>query len=153
MQTFKGIVDIYAIPIKNSLVELKDYIMNRPPAVTIEDVYPVGSIYISMLDAATNPSELFGFGTWVQIAGGRSLLGGGGSYPIGQTGGATTHTLSLAEMASHTHSYSWISGSSWGRESGSGRGYASAYTNYQGGGGSHNNMPPYKSMIMWQRTA
>lgn len=63
-------------------------------------VYPIGAIYISV--SATNPSTLFG-GTWEAIAAGRVLIGAGGGYTAGQTGGSSTATLSIDNMPSHNH--------------------------------------------------
>lgn len=63
--------------------------------------YPVGSIYMSV--NSTNPSQLFG-GTWVALNEGRVLIGAGTSYPAGSTGGEATHTLTVNEMPSHSHS-------------------------------------------------
>lgn len=68
---------------------------------TLEQVYPVGSIYTSVVD--TNPSILFGFGTWEAIEGGRVLLASGNGYKAGSTGGSPTHTLKIEELPSHNH--------------------------------------------------
>ena len=68
----------------------------------LEMVYPVGSIYMSV--NATNPSALFG-GTRVKIEG-RFLLGSGGGYSLGATGGEATHTLTTNEMPKHNHTFS-----------------------------------------------
>jgi microcystin-dependent protein len=57
---------------------------------------------------STNPTSLFG-GTWEQIQN-TFLLAAGSSYTAGSTGGEATHTLSTAEMPSHTHTYSGTSG-------------------------------------------
>ena len=53
----------------------------------LDRVYPIGSIYISATDV--QPAALFG-GTWEQLKD-RFLLGAGGSYPVGGTGGSSTH--------------------------------------------------------------
>ena len=80
-------------------------------------MYPVGSIYMSMLDV--DPHELFG-GTWNKIEG-RFLLSSGKiplwydtDYNAGDTGGSShygelttwstsSHTLTLQEIPSHSH--------------------------------------------------
>lgn len=72
--------------------------------------WPVGSIYISA--TATNPADLFGFGTWQQFAPGRVLVGYGvgndGTDSINYNtvlaqGGKYYHTLTSGEMPSHSH--------------------------------------------------
>ena len=64
--------------------------------------YPVGSLYWS--SKSTNPSTLFG-GTWVQIKD-RFVLACGDTYnTTGATGGASTVTLSVSNMPSHSHSF------------------------------------------------
>jgi hypothetical protein len=65
-------------------------------------VYPVGAIYLSTV--ATNPATLFGFGTWVAIAG-RFLIGADGTYPAGSTGGGATHVHAMphTHTIAHTH--------------------------------------------------
>ena len=81
---------------------LLDHYINNA-FVTIDDVYPVGSIYTSIL--STNPAEIFGAGTWEQITDG-FLLSAGDTYTNGTTGGSASNTLSTANMPSHTHSMS-----------------------------------------------
>ena len=71
----------------------------------IDYIYPVGSIYMSV--NTTSPSVLFG-GVWEQIQG-RFLLASDTNNPVGTTGGEATHTLTTAEMPSHTHSGSSVS--------------------------------------------
>lgn len=62
-------------------------------------VHPVGSLYWSSKN--TSPASLFG-GTWTQIKD-RFVLSAGDSFANGNTGGAATHTLTVAEMPSHNH--------------------------------------------------
>lgn len=70
-------------------------------ALTLDKVYPVGAIYTSVV--ATNPSQLFGFGTWEELPQGRMLLAQGSNYAAGSTGGEAMHTLTIAEMPRHSH--------------------------------------------------
>ena len=64
-------------------------------------VYPVGSIYWSSNN--TNPGTLFG-GTWTHIKD-KFILAAGDSYTNGATGGATSVTLTVSNMPSHSHSF------------------------------------------------
>lgn len=68
----------------------------------LDKVYPVGSIYCSIV--STNPHTLFGFGAWEYIEQGRVLLSQGSNYKAGSTGGEATHTLNVNEMPQHSHS-------------------------------------------------
>ena len=127
-------------------------------SITFDDIYPVGSIYMSV--NSTNPSTLFG-GTWTQLKD-RFLLGAGSTYTNGSTGGEASHTLTVNEMPSHSHPQ-YVTVSSGGSLSAncdydsyaSGKARKSAQnvsTGTTGGGNSHNNMPPYLVVYMWQRT-
>lgn len=117
-------------------------------------IYPVGSIYMSVNN--TNPANLFG-GKWNQIKD-RFLLSAGDTYTAGSTGGEAKHTLTIAEIPSHSHK-TWLgtAGESqetlstgdrvehnWG---------ATGALEATGGGQPHNNMPPYLAVYMWKRTA
>jgi hypothetical protein len=70
-------------------------------------IYPVGSVYISV--NSTNPESIWAGTTWTAFGAGRTLVGidsGDGDFNSAEeTGGAKTHTLTTAELASHTHSY------------------------------------------------
>lgn len=81
----------------------------------VDIIYPVGSIYMSV--NSTSPAVLFG-GAWTQLEN-KMLIGAGSEYENGDTGGSATHTpegtlsggavgdhtLTVAEMPQHTHSY------------------------------------------------
>lgn len=133
--------------------------------ISLEDVYPVGAIYMSA--AATNPGTLFGFGTWEQIKD-VFLLAAGDTYAGGSVGGEAAHSLSQAEMPAHYHAIHYGNNSgeyytaaigfpavmesngtpvtkSWGAEM--------CRTADKGGGEAHNNMPPYLAVYAWKRTA
>ena len=66
-------------------------------AAAVAVLYPIGAIYTST--NGTNPNTLFGFGTWVQFAAGKFLMGNGNaSYPIATSSGSAD-----AVVVSHTH--------------------------------------------------
>lgn len=123
-------------------------------------LFPVNSIYLSV--SSTNPTNYFG-GTWVQIAQGRTLVGVDTSdsdfNAVKKTGGEKAHTLTVAEMPKHKHNMLPIASGSggalfpplgaWNGSMGS----LNAYTTEVGGGGAHNNMPPYFTCYIWLRTA
>ena len=116
--------------------------------------YPIGTIYQST--HSTDPSTFLG-GTWTQMQDGRTLIAASTAHPAGSTGGEETHLLTVAEMPSHTHPESvpnMIQNTATGSESygfvadGSWKGSGST-----GGSQAHNNMQPYRSVYMWERTA
>lgn len=126
------------------------------------NAYPVGSIYMSV--NSTNPGELFG-GTWEQIQG-RFLLGQGSGYSAGTMGGEANHTLTVAEMPSHYHTYAtYQSGypsnhigdegyiTPVGRIPYSPAIYSGTESSSTGSDIPHNNMPPYLVIYIWKRTA
>lgn len=129
-------------------------------AATLAVVYPVGSIYTSTV--STNPNTLFGFGTWAAFGEGRVLVGKASSgtfLTAGSTGGTETHTLTVAEMPSHTHGQKVTANTGPSTRidftsDTDGAEYDQGVQTYPtGGGGAHNNLQPYVVVYMWQRTA
>ena len=59
-------------------------------------------IHTTSLDTMAKVIAIYGGTTWVKIEG-RFLLGQSSSYSINATGGEATHTLTVNEMPSHTH--------------------------------------------------
>ena len=143
-------------------------------ATSLSTIYPVGSIYTSTV--STNPNTLFGFGTWVAFGAGRVLLGDGGGYSAGATGGSAdaivvshTHTAtSTVTDPTHTHSYQY-SGNA--QSNGGALGVASQVlqtattaaastgitvatsNSTTGSSGTNANLQPYIVVYMWNRTA
>jgi hypothetical protein len=144
----------------------------------IQLLHPVGSIYTSTV--ATNPATLFGFGTWVAFGAGRVLVGDGGGFAAGATGGSAdavvvshTHTAtSVVTDPGHFHTITNISSS----DSGSGKvsvggqltegvppntdskvtGITVATSTAVPVGsvaGTNQNLQPYIVVYMWNRTA
>ena len=124
---------------------------------TLLAVWPIGSIYTSVTSA--NPSTLFG-GNWEAFGAGRVLIGLDSADTdfdaAEETGGAKTHTLTTAEMPSHTHTFTafqTISGSNNRTGGGALSASASSTTASTGGGGAHNNVQPYIVVYMFKRIA
>lgn len=186
--------------------ELKSYIdQNSAGGVSINAIYPVGSVYLTM-DINFNPNESFG-GTWEITSEGKALFGADitGQDPDfetpGLTGGEKTHTLTTDELPPHDHSATTtvdsksLTGKVWnfagqGASNGPGNstsgvfskggdtncfypsatktatGISDGFTlnathnhaatttvNSTGSGKAHNNLPPYQTIVVWQRTA
>lgn len=70
----------------------------------IQILYPVGSIYINATNG-TNPSTLFGFGTWVAFGAGRFPVGLNAADPLFDTAEETGGSKDAA-VVSHTHTFS-----------------------------------------------
>ena len=97
-------VGIGKIPESNRSLDIEgDAFVNGKKIPTLLDIYPVGSIYMSV--NSTSPATLFG-GTWAAIEN-TFLVAAGSSYTAGSTGGAATHTHSTPNhthtIPSHTH--------------------------------------------------
>lgn len=138
-------------------------LINDSSFTTLQAVYPVGSIYMSINN--TNPSVLFGFGVWEKIED-KFLLGSGTTYANGSTGGSAD-----AVVVSHNHTYGreyvlTTSGGGVNRVSKAGetgtkvpnllQSNDAIYRNYinnSGEDGTGKNMPPYLAVNIWKRTA
>lgn len=139
----------------------------HPPGVSVPDgtnifdlIYPVGSIYMSVRNA--NPGTLFG-GTWVAWGAGRVPVGINTSdadfNSSEKTGGSKTHTLTIPEMPSHSHTFELLPNSTEVNYA-TGTGYhvitdsrRDANTNSVGGSKAHSIVQPYIVCYMWKRTA
>lgn len=132
----------------------------------IDLVYPVGRTII----CDHNPQDDYPWQIWTQDFKDRFPLGAGDTYAAGSTGGEASHTLSIDEMPRHSHDrivcQNYCLGDNGlttnGTEgsaaiiisSGKYNQPAGYYgTNPSGGSTAHNNMPPYKAVCMWTRTA
>ena len=132
----------------------------------LDSIYPVGAIYTAITSGS--PQTVFG-GTWLSFGQGRVLVGhddaaepdtdfvasstDGSSVLVG---GAKTHTLSIAEIPSHTHGFTAHLTTSGDNDRGGGGVLTSSQsgtTAATGGGQAHNIIQPYVVVYMWKRTA
>ena len=145
-------------------------------------IYPVGSIYMSVNGA--NPSTIFTGTTWVSWGSGRVPVGVNADNTnfntVEKTGGAETHTLTTAQLPSHSHDtqgwkYTFSGNSCATIKTKTGADYhgeangSISYTRVTedkkssqygttpiletGSGQAHNNLQPYITCYMWKRTA
>lgn len=143
-------------------VYLKDN--NNNKVVTVP-YYRVGDLFLTTI--TTNPSNFLG-GKWELFGPGRCLVcvdtSDSDFNTVKKTGGEKTHTLTIDEMPSHTHTYN-------GFPNGTAISWADPYrklvyqnnnTNpypgqsgidYSGGNQAHNNLQPYITCYVWIRTA
>ena len=155
----------------NTLISRLDEIEDK--MTSIENCYPIGSVYISVNN--TNPETALGFGTWTQIED-KFLLAAGSTYTGGDTGGAATVKLSKANLpavsgtiamhsqgvATNVHDVTGCFSSelinknkyrAGGSEVSGAPSIGRVNFSNGGSGTAHNNMPPYLVVYIWKRTA
>lgn len=118
-------------------------------------------IHSTTLDTMEKVIAVYGGTEWQRIEG-RFLLGASGSCKNGSTGGESEHKLTVQEMPSHTHYLPKFAVATDNSKSITQRntttgvcnstGFISE-TSAAGNGKSHNNMPPYRAVYIWERTA
>lgn len=135
-------------------------------------IFPIGEL--KYFAKNVNPNTLYPGTTWTRRTGYFLWAGAdSGDYSVGKTFGSSTHTLTIAEMPSHRHSIGWNNGGGYLPANNS---WASSvnvrnqinysfsdrwpnghndteFLSYTGGSKPHNNMPPAKSVYLWERTA
>jgi hypothetical protein len=140
-----------------------------------QTLYPIGSIYSSTV--ATNPGDasMLGFGTWIQFAAGRVLVGAGGTFS--GTGGSAdavvvSHShggVTQSQSANHVHTYNKLesvgsggnivisdAGTSWNFGNGNTEANNVGHVHQidtDGVSGTNANMQPYVVVYMWNRTS
>ena len=124
-------------------------------SIVLNVFFPVDSTYISA-NNSFNPNTAWG-GTWVKLQ--NKFLLGSGSRSLGTEGGEENVTLSQQQVPAHSHSIGSINstGAIYTLKN-TNAGYPSpenvwGSTSTSGSGSSHNNMPPFKVVHIWQRTA
>lgn len=83
--------------------------------------------------------------------------GAGSSYPVGSTGGVEQHTLTLAEMPAHAHTYQRYTPAGPANDNpvdgtNNDGGYEVVSTGSAGSTQAHNNMPPYLAGLWLVKT-
>lgn len=139
----------------------------------VQTLHPVGSIYSATV--STNPATLFGFGTWTAFGAGRVLVGNGGGFTAGATGGSAdavvvshTHTATTTITdPGHAHTLGFFSAGGTTNDgmfsnasttvvttNSATTGITASTTNTAAGvSGTNANLQPYIVVYMWQRTA
>ena len=107
---------------------------NEVKTETINEMYPVGSIYITTsISTASELEKILGVGTWESYASGRTLVGVGTgtdinsvskTFKVNETGGEYTHNLTTSEIPSHSHTIPSLSGTA----ASTGSGYSLSHT-------------------------
>lgn len=124
--------------------------------------YPIGAIYMNA-NRSDSPNKYIGYGVWNKFAEGRILISADStenSNPINASpSGSLSHTLVSSESAAHTHT-TFQAGRNEKEKKGGliflekpGQYSNVRYTGYAGGDERHNNVQPYVTVYMWERTA
>ena len=134
--------------------------------MTLDRVYPVGSIFISATHSTAQAvANALGGGTWEAFGAGRVPVGVDTTQTefntVEKTGGEKTHTLTIDEMPSHNHpfivppryNWEWASGGAMFGQKSTTSANNNQLTSSTGGGQAHNNLQPYITVYMWKRTA
>lgn len=121
-------------------------------------------IHSTTLDTEAKVIAQYGGTRWQKIEG-KFLLGTSSSHAVNSTGGSETVTLTTAQIPSHSHGLCGGAGMIAFKNNAGGEdpmintsvGSRAAVnlwgTDNGGGGQAHNNMPPYKTVYIWERTA
>jgi len=154
-----------------------EYLLNeinslKESTVTVNAIYPVGSVFIST--NSTNPSNLFSGTEWEAYGQGRTLIGAGTgtdsnntsmTFENGKTGGEYKHQLTINEMPAHNHSLAIYGQNIYYFSDAGGSSLTTPYypngqsaafslqTEYNGSDNSHNNIQPYITVYMWKRVS
>ncbi len=131
----------------------------------LNSIYPIGSVIIK--DDDIDYSNYLGF-TWEKSFIGKFLVGvdendndeASLSFRyVGKTGGEKLHTLTINEMPSHNHSFSYkwkianVGSTDWAAQNTDASGQLTNVIGYTGGSQPHNNLPPYQVVAYWKRVA
>lgn len=152
------------------IAALKTLITSTVNAAVLQckkDLYPVGSVYVSLTNSS-NPADILGFGTWEALPAGYGLVAQGtataedGStltFTAGQKSGEFKHQLTVGEMPSHNHpiaSYTATGGTFLtllDHENAYDYGWKDNVIKSAGGNQYHNNVSPCVGAYLWHRTA
>lgn len=161
--------DLVANLVDNSTITVNGSNKLTVSSNVIQTAYPIGTVYINATNSS-NPASLLGFGTWVKFGEGRVLIGEGTgtdtnaedeTFVGGSSGGEYNHTLTIDELAEHSHDLisdsvpdvSNNSQSLWESPNLDEALTSQFQTGLTGGDQPHNNIQPYITVYMWKRTA
>lgn len=162
--TFVDVSDtLYSTNGTNKKVKKSNLLKEYTKTSTLLDLfYPIGTIYettSSSLDTVAKMNAHFG-GTWEVFGEGRVLVAKSSDTEfdtIEKTGGEKAHTLTTAEMPSHSHGLLGYgdpntSGTLYYRTTRVLSEFGSGSTQSAGLGNAHNNLQPYIVVYRYRRT-
>lgn len=114
-----------------------------------------GALYSALISAG-NPFGTFEGNPRRPDTRNKFIVGAGSAYALGASGGAASVTLSTAQIPAHAHSLSAprvinsdTGGTNGWMDTGDVTGSQSYPTDSQGGGGAHENLPPYVALFQF----
>jgi len=154
-----------------NLQNLINTVVQTTTASFIDVVYPINSIIYSVSDV--NPTTYLPNTFWDQVAQGLFIAGvgsgvdkNGNGFTVGEgyaainaNTGEYRHTLTVSELATHSHTFqpregtnALVAGTFVESAAGPGGLLTPITSSSVGGGQSHNNIPPLYGMYVWKRT-
>lgn len=121
---------------------------------------PLVGMHHLQFSGEPTPAEIWGGTAWVIDTDyqGKTIIGSGGEYILGFTGGEENHTQTIEEMPNHRHIVGYSTGSNQNEgyprvAEKSYNGHYEDLTSFEGFGNPFNIMQPYKVVNIWKRTA
>lgn len=158
----KGYIEVNSNMIdtlQDDIIKIEDKINNGLVTNILDKAYPVGAIYMST--ANVSPESFLG-GTWERYGKGRTLMGvdeeNDNFNTVNKTGGEESHVLTISEMPAHAHNLATSSEDGthidgYYKVGSYNKNNDNLTTSIVGGSQAHNNLSPYITVYMWERTA
>jgi hypothetical protein len=154
----------------NELTDLIGTVVQTTTASFVNVIYPINCVIYTSTN--TNPTTYIANTTWQQISQGLFIAGvgsgvdkNGNGFTVGEANAASNfnageynHTLTVSELATHTHTFqpregtnALVAGTFVESAPGPGARLSPITSSSTGGGQSHNNIPPVYGLYVWKR--
>jgi len=154
----------------NELIDLIGTVVQTTTASFVNVIYPINCVIYT--SSNTNPTTYIANTTWQQISQGLFIAGvgsgvdkNGNGFTVGEANAASNfntgeynHTLTVSELAAHTHTFqpregtnALVAGTFVESAPGPGARLSPITSSSTGGGQSHNNIPPVYGLYVWKR--
>ena len=154
----------------NELTDLIGTVVQTTTASFVNVIYPINCVIYTSTN--TNPTTYIANTTWQQISQGLFIAGvgsgvdkNGSGFTVGEANAASNfnageynHTLTVSELAAHTHTFqpregtnALVAGTFVESAPGPGARLSPITSSSTGGGQSHNNIPPVYGLYVWKR--
>lgn len=154
----------------NELIDLIGTVVQTTTASFVNVIYPINCVIYTVTN--TNPTTYIANTSWQQISQGLFIAGvgsgvdkNGNGFTVGEANAASNfnvgeyrHTLTVSELAAHTHTFqpregtnALVSGTFVESAPGPGARLSPITSSSTGGGQPHNNIPPVYGLYVWKR--